>query len=178
VLELSLTATRKVLRAAIGGESSRVPETNWSLHAKLRLEGTQWGAGVEGLREYIEYSNCFSICFISCKYVPRCLTSSSKASPIVAQMTEPQAPIRRKMHAAAARCDPGKVEAHKRSQAKAVWRNLKSNSQVAGKEFQDEQQCTTGKGTQSPQALPVRPSWKNIPMMAIIARRPVQSFFS
>merc|ERR1711933_140672 len=26
--------------------------------------------------------------------------------------------------------------------------------------------------SQSPQALPVRPSWKNMPMMAIMARRP------
>ena len=28
---------------------------------------------------------------------------------------------------------------------------------------------------QSPQALPVRPSWKNMPMMAIMAKRPLAS---
>ena len=119
MLQFGLTTARKVLHAAIGSESSGVPKANWRLHAKLRLEGTQWGAGVEGLREYIEYSNCFSICFISCKYVHRPLTSSSEAGPVVAQMTQPQAPIR-KMHAAAARCDPGTVEAHKRSQVNAT----------------------------------------------------------
>merc|ERR1712125_129674 len=48
MLQFGLTTARKVLHAAIGSESSGVPKANWRLHAKLRLEGTQWGAGVEG----------------------------------------------------------------------------------------------------------------------------------
>ena len=48
MLQLRLAPARKVLGAAIRGEASGIPKSNWRLHAELVLESSQRGSSVVG----------------------------------------------------------------------------------------------------------------------------------
>ena len=48
MLQLGLAAALEVLHAAICGEPSGIPKSNWVLHSELVLEGTQRRGGVVG----------------------------------------------------------------------------------------------------------------------------------
>merc|ERR1719203_2332619 len=203
MLDLSGTAPLEVPLVAIAGEAYRVPEADRGLHAQLVLESPERGVGVQGpiapcgpgeavLKEHADDRHHRQAAIGNLDVQPPGVRVGITVVDQWWLVAEPGA-----VPGEAGGVLTGKAVGNDLSPANLLRRpcltsvarrrlkfaSLPSRVKPTGSQ-KPTGACTPSSSSkalsgesvyraQSPHADPVRPSWKNIPMIAIIARRPL-----